>query len=160
MFSLILCWTFFCVQAFLCAQQPVKPTNSASKVVVGDNVEVERLEPIEMEVVELDKLEMDELEVVELDEPVKPVLHGTIVRITSKDKPCNLRMSPNKYPAAASGAGSSRQHVVGCGLGEDGEGRSDLWEIFNEASTKVVLPFFIINVCIPLFRISLTLTFL
>ena len=93
MFSLFLCWTFFCVQAFLCAQQPVKPTNSASKVVVGDNVEVERLEPIEMEVVE-----MDELEVVELDEPVKPVLHGTIVRITSKDKLCNLRMSQNKYP--------------------------------------------------------------
>ena len=71
----------------------MKPTNSASKVVVGDNVEVERLEPIEMEVVE-----MDELEVVELDEPVKPVLHGTIVRITSKDKLCNLRMSQNKYP--------------------------------------------------------------
>ena len=93
MFSLFLCWTFFCVQAFLCAQQPVKPTNSASKVVVGDNVEVERLEPIEMEVGE-----MDELEVVELDEPVKPVLHGTIVRITSKDKLCNLRMSQNKYP--------------------------------------------------------------
>ena len=93
MFSLFLCWTFFCVQAFLCAQQPVKPTNSASKVVVGDNVEVDRLEPIEMEVVE-----MDELEVVELDEPVKPVLHGTIVRITSKDKLCNLRMSQNKYP--------------------------------------------------------------
>ena len=93
MFSLFLCWTFFCVQAFLCAEQPVKPTNSASKVVVGDNVEVERLEPIEMEVVEL-----DELEVVELDEPVKPVLHGTIVRITSKDKLCNLRMSQNKYP--------------------------------------------------------------
>ena len=93
MFSLFLCWTFFCVQAFLCAQQPVKPTNSASKVVVGDNVEVERLEPIEMEMVE-----MDELEVVELDEPVKPVLHGTIVRITSKDKLCNLRMSQNKYP--------------------------------------------------------------
>ena len=93
MFSLFLCWTFFCVQAFLCAQQPVKPTNGASKVVVGDNVEVERLEPIEMEVVE-----MDELEVVELDEPVKPVLHGTIVRITSKDKLCNLRMSQNKYP--------------------------------------------------------------
>ena len=93
MFSLFLCWTFFCVQAFLCAQQPVKPTNSASKVVVGDNVEVERLEPIEMEVVE-----MDELEVVEFDEPVKPVLHGTIVRITSKDKLCNLRMSQNKYP--------------------------------------------------------------
>ena len=93
MFSLILCWTFFCVQAFLCAQQPVKPTNSASKVVVGDNVEVDRLEPFEMEVVE-----MDELEVVELDEPVKPVLHGTIVRITSKDKLCNLRMSQNKYP--------------------------------------------------------------
>ena len=93
MFSLILCWTFFCVQAFLCAQQPVKPTNSASKVVVGDNVEVDRLEPIEMEVGE-----MDELEVVELDEPVKPVLHGTIVRITSKDKLCNLRMSQNKYP--------------------------------------------------------------
>ena len=93
MFSLILCWTFFCVQAFLCAEQFVKPTNSASKVVVGDNVEVERLEPIEMEVVEL-----DELEVVELDEPVKPVLHGTIVRITSKDKLCNLRMSQNKYP--------------------------------------------------------------
>ena len=93
MFSLFLCWTFFCVQAFLCAEQPVKPTNSASKVVVGDNVEVERLEPIEMEVGE-----MDELEVVELDEPVKPVLHGTIVRITSKDKLCNLRMSQNKYP--------------------------------------------------------------
>ena len=93
MFSLFLCWTFFCVQAFLCAEQPVKPTNSASKVVVGDNVEVERLEPIEMEMVE-----MDELEVVELDEPVKPVLHGTIVRITSKDKLCNLRMSQNKYP--------------------------------------------------------------
>ena len=93
MFSLFLCWTFFCVQAFLCAQQPVKPTNSASKVVVGDNVEVDRLEPFEMEVVE-----MDELEVVELDEPVKPVLHGTIVRITSKDKLCNLRMSQNKYP--------------------------------------------------------------
>ena len=101
MFSLFLCWTFFCVQAFLCAEQFVKPTNSASKVVVGDNVEVERLEPIELEVVELDKLEMvemDELEVVELDEPVKPVLHGTIVRITSKDKLCNLRMSQNKYP--------------------------------------------------------------
>ena len=93
MFSLFLCWTFFCVQAFLCAQQPVKPTNSASKVVVGDNVEVERLESIEMEVVKL-----EELEVVELDEPVKPVLHGTIVRITSKDKLCNLRMSQNKYP--------------------------------------------------------------
>ena len=93
MFSLFLCWTFFCVQAFLCAEQFVKPSNSASKVVVGDNVEVERLEPIEMEVVE-----MDELEVVELDEPVKPVLHGTIVRITSKDKLCNLRMSQNKYP--------------------------------------------------------------
>ena len=93
MFSLFLCWTFFCVQAFLCAEQFVKPTNSASKVVVGDNVEVERLEPIEMEMVE-----MDELEVVELDEPVKPVLHGTIVRITSKDKLCNLRMSQNKYP--------------------------------------------------------------
>ena len=93
MFSLFLCWTFFCVQAFLRAEQPVKPTNSASKVVVGDNVEVERLEPIEMDV-----LELDELEVVELDEPVKPVLHGTIVRITSKDKLCNLRMSQNKYP--------------------------------------------------------------
>ena len=93
MFSLILCWTFFCVQAFLCAEQFVKPSNSASKVVVGDNVEVERLEPIEMEVVEL-----DELEVVKMDEPVKPVLHGTIVRITSKDKLCNLRMSQNKYP--------------------------------------------------------------
>ena len=93
MFSLFLCWTFFCVQAFLCAEQPVKPTNSASKVVVGDNVEVDRLEPIEMEVVE-----MDELEVVEFDEPVKPVLHGTIVRITSKDKLCNLRMSQSKYP--------------------------------------------------------------
>ena len=93
MFSLFLCWTFFCVQAFLCAEQFVKPTNSASKVVVGDNVEVERLESIEMEVVEL-----EELEVVELDEPVKPVLHGTIVRITSKDKLCNLRMSQNKYP--------------------------------------------------------------
>ena len=93
MFSLFLCWTFFCVQAFLCAEQFVKPSNSASKVVVGDNVEVERLEPIEMEVGE-----MDELEVVELDEPVKPVLHGTIVRITSKDKLCNLRMSQNKYP--------------------------------------------------------------
>ena len=93
MFSLFLCWTFFCVQAFLCAEQFVKPTNSASKVVVGDNVEVERLEPIEMDVLELDKLG-----VVELDEPVKPVLHGTIVRITSKDKLCNLRMSQNKYP--------------------------------------------------------------
>ena len=93
MFSLFLCWTFFCVQAFLCAEQFVKPTNSASKVVVGDNVEVERLESIEMEVVEL-----EELEVVELDEPVKPVLHGTIVRIASKDKLCNLRMSQNKYP--------------------------------------------------------------
>ena len=147
MFSLFLGWTIFaCVR------------NTG-------NFEVEMLELVDGldELKDVDNLEVEEvdnLEVVELEEPLKPVLHGTIVRITSKDKPCNLRMSPNKYPAAASGAGSSRQHVVGCGLGEDGDGRSDLWEIFNEASTKVVLPFFIINDCIPLFRISLTLTFL
>ena len=143
MFSLFLGWTIFaCVRTTA-------------------NFEVEMLELVDgLDVDNMEVKEVDNLEVVELEEPLKPVLHGTIVRITSKDKPCNLQMSPNKYPVAASGARSSRQHVVGCGLGEDGDGRSDLWEIFNEASTKVVLPFFIINVCIPLFRISLTLTFL
>ena len=39
-----------------------------------------------------------ELDVVEIDVPLKPVLHGTIVRITSKDKLCHLRMSDKKYP--------------------------------------------------------------
>ena len=39
-----------------------------------------------------------ELEVVEIEAPLKPVLHGTIVRITSKDKLCHLRMSDKKYP--------------------------------------------------------------
>ena len=39
-----------------------------------------------------------ELDVVEIDLPLKPVLHGTIVRITSKDNLCHLRMSDKKYP--------------------------------------------------------------
>ena len=39
-----------------------------------------------------------ELDVVEIDVPLKPVLHGTIIRITSKDKLCHLRMSDKKYP--------------------------------------------------------------
>ena len=51
---------------------------------------------------ETDKVElmdkMEELDVVELEQPLKPVLHGTIVRITSNDKLCNLRMSTKKYP--------------------------------------------------------------
>ena len=48
---------------------------------------------------ETDKLElMEELDVLELEQPLKPVLHGTIVRITSNDKLCNLRMSTKKYP--------------------------------------------------------------
>ena len=36
------------------------------------------------------------------------------------------------------GAGSSHQQVVGCGLGEDNEGRSDLWQITNDAATEVL----------------------
>ena len=35
------------------------------------------------------------------------------------------------------GAGSSHQQVVGCGLDEDNEGRSDLWQISNDAATEV-----------------------
>ena len=41
---------------------------------------------------------VDGYTVVEIDVPLKPVLHGTIVRITSKDKLCHLRMSDKKYP--------------------------------------------------------------
>merc|ERR1719322_650737 len=38
------------------------------------------------------------LEVVEV-ETVKPVLHGTLVRLSLHDGSCHLRMSANKYPA-------------------------------------------------------------
>ena len=42
--------------------------------------------------------ELEELEVVEVEVPLKPVLHGTIISITSKDKLCRLRMSDQRYP--------------------------------------------------------------
>ena len=42
--------------------------------------------------------ELEELEVVEVEIPLKPVLHGTIISITSKDMLCRLRMSDQRYP--------------------------------------------------------------
>ena len=42
--------------------------------------------------------ELEELEVVEVEVPLKPVLHGTIISISSKDKLCRLRMSDQRYP--------------------------------------------------------------
>ena len=40
----------------------------------------------------------------------------------------------------SSGAGSSHQFVVGCAdAGEDVEGRSDLWQITNDAETEVFI---------------------
>ena len=84
--------------------QSWKPTNSESKLAAGDHSEADNLDLMgKLEVLEeldvVDKVEkLEKLEVEELDQPLKPVLHGTIVRITSKDKLCNLRMSTNKYP--------------------------------------------------------------
>jgi len=86
------------------------------------------------------------LEVVEV-EPVKPVLHGTIVRLTLQDGSCHLRMSSNKYPVKHSnGAGSSHQYAVGCadaggaggdgGAGANAEGRSNLWQMINYAELE------------------------
>ena len=88
MFLVFFGWAI-CVQACVRADgsQSMKRTNS--KLVKGDHLEADNLELLE---------EFEELDVVELDQPVKPVLHGTIVRITSVDKLCNLRMSSKKYP--------------------------------------------------------------
>ena len=89
MFHIFFGWAI-CVQASVLGSQSQNPTNR--KLVTGDHLETGNSELME-------KMEdLEELEVVELDEPLKPVLHGTIVRITSVDKLCNLRMSPNKYP--------------------------------------------------------------
>ena len=46
--------------------------------------------------------QLDEVEVMDVDHDdyhgLTPVLHGTVVRIASEDKLCNLRMSGSKYP--------------------------------------------------------------
>ena len=96
MFRIFLGWAI-CVQAYMSSDgnESWKPANSESKLAAGDHSEADNLDLMgNLEVLE----ELDKLEVVELDQPLKPVLHGTIVRITSKDKLCNLRMSTNKYP--------------------------------------------------------------
>ena len=77
MFRIFFGWAI-CVQACVIGSQSRNETNS--------KLEMDRMEDFE------------ELDVVELEQPLKPVLHGTIVRITSDDKLCNLRMSTNKYP--------------------------------------------------------------
>ena len=41
-----------------------------------------------------------------------------------------------RYP---NGAGSSHQHVVGCHSGEDNEGRSDMWQILDDAAAEVIV---------------------
>ena len=86
MFRVFFAWAI-CVQACVYADgsQSLKQT----KLAIRDHLEADKLELME---------KMEELDVVELEQPLKPVLHGTIVRITSKDKLCNLRMSTNKYP--------------------------------------------------------------
>ena len=88
MFRVLFGWAI-CVQACVLSDgiQSLKRTNS--KLVKGDHLEADNLELLE---------ELETLDVVELDQPLKPVLHGTIVRITSEDKLCNLRMSTKKYP--------------------------------------------------------------
>ena len=89
MFHIFFGWAIY-VQVCVLGSQSWNGTNR--KLVRGDHLETDRLEL-------KDKMEdLKELDVVELDQPLKPVLHGTIVRITSDDKLCNLRMSTNKYP--------------------------------------------------------------
>ena len=89
MFHIFFGWTI-CFQACVLGSQSRNQINR--KLVTGDHLETNRLEL-------MDKMEdLEELDVVELDQPLKPVLHGTIVRITSDDKLCHLRMSTNKYP--------------------------------------------------------------
>ena len=89
MFHIFFGWAI-CVQAPVLGSQSQNRTNR--KLVTGDHVETDNSEL-------MDKMEdLEELDVVELDQPLKPVLHGTIVRITSDDKLCNLRMSTNRYP--------------------------------------------------------------
>ena len=93
MFSPFLCLAI-CIQACVRADssESWKPTNNTSKLIEGGCLEADGLKP-------MDKLEdLEEFDVVEVDQPRKPVLHGTILRITSQDKLCNLRMSTNKYP--------------------------------------------------------------
>ena len=102
MFRIFLGWAI-CSQAYVSADgdKSWKPANSESKLAVGEHSEADKLELMDnLDVVnKLEKVEeLEKLEVVELDLPLKPVLHGTIVRITSKDKLCNLRMSTSKYP--------------------------------------------------------------
>jgi len=93
------------------------------------------------------------MEVVEV-ETVKPVLHGTLVRLSLHDGSCHLRMSANKYPAKyPDGTGSSHQFAVGCfdapadsngdagvdlgfGLVDGSEERSQLWQINNNAELE------------------------
>ena len=41
-----------------------------------------------------------------------------------------------RYP---NGAGSSHQHVVGCHSDEDNEGRSDMWQILDDAAAEVIV---------------------
>ena len=41
-----------------------------------------------------------------------------------------------RYP---NGAGSSHQHVVGCHSGEDNDGRSDMWQILDDAAAEVIV---------------------
>ena len=102
MFRIFLGWAI-CGQAYVSSDgnESWKPANSESRLAVGDHSENDKLDLMgKLEV--LDKLDvvdkLEKLEVVVLDQPLKPVLHGTIIRITSKDKLCNLRMSTNKYP--------------------------------------------------------------
>ena len=93
MFRIFFGWAI-CVQPCVHADgsQSRKPTDS--KLVVADHWEADK-----SELMLKDKMEdLVELDVVELHQPLKPVLHGTIVRITSDDKLCNLRMSTNRYP--------------------------------------------------------------
>ena len=78
MLSEFFCWTIFVQALNVCAN-----FDNSKKPTIYSGVLVEAY---------------TELDIVEIEVPLKPVLHGTIVRITSKDKLCHLRISDMKYP--------------------------------------------------------------
>ena len=101
MLSHYLAWVL-CLKAFnvlVVVGQPNKNDTNQCKFLVSNKCELV-VEDYLGPKISTSQDQLDEVEVMDVDDyhGLRPVLHGTIVRIASEDKLCNLRMSGSKYP--------------------------------------------------------------
>ena len=101
MLSHYLAWVL-CLKAFnvsVVVGQPNKNDTNQCKFLVSNKCELVVGDYLDPKLL-ASQDQLDEVEVMDVDDyhGLRPVLHGTVVRIASEDKLCNLRMSGSKYP--------------------------------------------------------------